>query len=197
MQKSEPDTFKLTAAYVEMLHDEGIAVTWPGIEPVPRYDCLDLNMLESAVERPFGSGFGIEYYPTLYEKAACLFHAFIADHIFVSGNKRTAVLVLDQFLLANGEYLILLNEDIKQLARDTVPEAYRERGETHKTVIEKLSDVIGENSIPFRLLKPHLDADRYEALILAQNVIQTDALNSADASPRQTPDRVPFGLRLH
>jgi death-on-curing family protein len=180
-----------------MLHDEGIAITWPGIEPVPRYDCLDLNMLESAVARPFGSGFGIEYYPTLYDKAACLFHAFIADHIFVSGNKRTAVLVLDQFLLANGEYLVLQNEEIKQLARDTVPEAYRARGENHKSVVEKLSDLIGENSIPFTILKPHLAADRYEAIIVAQKAILTSPLNAASACPNQREERIPFGLRIH
>jgi death-on-curing family protein len=179
-----------------MLHDEGIAVTWPGIEPVPHYDCIDLNRLESAVERPFGSGFGIEYYPTLYDKAACLFHAFIADHIFVSGNKRTAVLVLDQFLLANGDYLIFDNEEIKQLARDTVPEAYRARGEDHKSVIEKLTAAIGENSIPFVILEPHLPANRYNAIKSGQTKIITHPLNAADARPKQTAARAPFGLKF-
>jgi death-on-curing family protein len=179
-----------------MLHDEGIAVTWPGIEPVPHYDCIDLNRLDSAVARPFGGGFGIEYYPTLRKNAACLFHAFVADHIFVSGNKRTAVLVLDQFLLANGEYLLFDNEEIKQLARDTVPEAYRARGEDHKVVIEKLSMLIGDSSVPLSALKPHIVADRYAQLELTQSAIIEHSLNAAGTRPKQTIARAPFGLQL-
>ena len=196
MPKNDSGTFQLTAAYIELLHDEGIAITWPGIEPVPHYDCIDLNRLDSAVERPFGAGFGIEYYPSLYDKAACLFHAFVADHIFVSGNKRTAVLVLDQFLLVNGEYLVLDNEEIKQLARDTVPEAYRARNEDHKTVLEKLSDLIGENSIPLAVLQPYLEVSKYEQLETAQKAITEHPLNAAGARPKQTRERAPFGLQL-
>ena len=37
------------------------------------FDCLDLNLLQSAAEQPFQAGFGMEFYPTIYDKAACLF----------------------------------------------------------------------------------------------------------------------------
>jgi prophage maintenance system killer protein len=87
--------FKLTPAYLEFLHDRGIAVFWPGVEPVASYDCLDLNLLESATEQPFQAGFDVEFYPTIYDKAACLFFSIAGGHIFTNGNKRTAVLALN------------------------------------------------------------------------------------------------------
>jgi death on curing protein len=58
-----------------MLHDEGIAVTWPGIEPVAKYEIINLGLLESAVRQPFQSAFGQDAYPAIHEKAACLFHS--------------------------------------------------------------------------------------------------------------------------
>jgi hypothetical protein len=61
--------FRLTAAYIESLHDDGIAFFWPGVQPVPSSDCIDLNLLESAAEQPFQAGFGQEFYPTIFDKA--------------------------------------------------------------------------------------------------------------------------------
>jgi prophage maintenance system killer protein len=94
--------FPLTAQYIEDIHDQGIAIAFPGLEPVHPHDCLDRNLLESAAEQPFQGGFGVDYfYPTIYDKAACLFFSIAGGHIFGNGNKRTGVLALDQFLWAN------------------------------------------------------------------------------------------------
>jgi death-on-curing protein len=82
---------------------------WPGTEPVYPHDCLDQNLLASAAVQPFQSGFGMDFYPTVSDKAACLFFSLAGGHIFSNGNKRTAVLALDQFLIANSIYLVLSN----------------------------------------------------------------------------------------
>jgi prophage maintenance system killer protein len=37
----------------------------------------------------------------------------------VDGNKRTAVVALSQFLIANGMFTVLSNEDVYDLARET------------------------------------------------------------------------------
>ncbi|HBB27061.1 TPA: type II toxin-antitoxin system death-on-curing family toxin [Candidatus Gracilibacteria bacterium] len=55
------------------------------------------------------------YYPTIIEKSAHLFFGIIQFHCFNDGNKRTAVVSLDNFLKLNDiiiEDLIIKMEDI-------------------------------------------------------------------------------------
>jgi len=59
----QEERFALTSAYVEMLHDEGTVLFWPGIESVAKYEIINLNLLESAVKQPFQSVFGQDAYP--------------------------------------------------------------------------------------------------------------------------------------
>lgn len=143
--------FRFNPAFIEFLHDEGIALSFPGLEPVYENDVLDRNLLESAVQQPFQGGFGQDFYPTIYDKAACLFFSIAGGHIFSNGNKRTAVLALDQFLVVNSVYLLLSNEDMEQLAKSTA--SYRERKEDHKQVKQRISDIIKSESTEFRALR--------------------------------------------
>ncbi len=145
------EPFRFNAAFVQFLHDEGIALSFPGVEPVYKDDVLDRNLLESAVEQPFSGVFDREFYPTIYDKAACLFFSVAGGHIFSNGNKRTGVLALDQFLFANSVYLLLSNEDMEQLAKRTA--SYRERHEDHKQVKQHIADVITAESTEFRALR--------------------------------------------
>jgi death-on-curing protein len=147
LPRNKAAAFPITAAYIEFLHDKGIAVTWPGVEPVQSNDVLDRNLLESAPQQPFQSGFGVDLYPTIYDKAACLFFSIVANHIFTNGNKRTGVLALDQFLLANSIYLLLDNDEIRELAEWTAK--YRERGDDHKGVLREIENRISHNSVRF------------------------------------------------
>jgi death on curing protein len=62
----------------------------------------DLGRLESVVAAQTQSVFGEELYPTLYEKAAAMIRGIVADHPFVDGNKRTAMLTGLTFLRING-----------------------------------------------------------------------------------------------
>ncbi|MDI6794265.1 MAG: Fic family protein [bacterium] len=58
----------------------------------------DLNLLESALFRPFASFGGDDLYPTPYLKAAALLHSLMNNHPFVDGNKRTAIACANIFL---------------------------------------------------------------------------------------------------
>ena len=52
----------------------------------------DLGRLEAAIATQSQNVFGEELYPTLVDKAAAIIRGIIADHPFVDGNKRTAML---------------------------------------------------------------------------------------------------------
>ena len=53
----------------------------------------DLGRLEAALAAQTQNVFGEELYPGVVDKAAAMIRGIIADHPFVDGNKRTAMLV--------------------------------------------------------------------------------------------------------
>ena len=62
-----------------------------------------MESLEAAIERPWGSSFGQEHFPSPYEKAAALCESLIRRHPFVDGNKRTGV-TMGSYLLSTFGY---------------------------------------------------------------------------------------------
>jgi death on curing protein len=172
-----------------MLHDEGIAMFWPGIEPVGKYDCINLGLLESAAIQPFQSAFGQDAYPTIPDKAACLFHSLIANHCFHNGNKRTGVLALDQFLYANGYVLTLQNTDMYDLAKVTA--SYREQAIKPKDMLALISKFVATNTVPFSALKT-TQSKFYATCMQWRRDIRTHPLNRDDAVPEQA--RMQLGL---
>lgn len=52
----------------------------------------DLGRLEAAIATQTQNVFGEELYPSVIDKAAAVIRGIIADHPFVDGNKRTAML---------------------------------------------------------------------------------------------------------
>jgi death-on-curing protein len=82
---------------VEAIHDEQLA--WHGGGEGIR----DAGLLESAINRPrnlvaYGN-------PDLASLAASLGHGIVKNHPFVDGNKRTAYVAVETFLLLNGAAL--------------------------------------------------------------------------------------------
>jgi len=61
----------------------------------------DLGRLEAALATQTQNVFGEELYSNLIEKAAALIRGIIADHPFVDGNNRTAILTGLTFLKLN------------------------------------------------------------------------------------------------
>lgn len=108
--------YPLSAAFIEEAHDVGISEVWPGTEPVRPSSCISPNLLLSCEQQPYMRLYDQECYPTLASKAAYIFCHIATAHLFDNGNKRTAVLCLDTFLLANTRYLTVTNEEMYELA---------------------------------------------------------------------------------
>ena len=82
---------------VEGIHDEQLA--WHGGGEGIR----DVGLLESAIDRPKNlAAYGD---PDLAALAASLGHGIVKNHPFVDGNKRTAFVAVETFLLLNGAAL--------------------------------------------------------------------------------------------
>lgn len=65
----------------------------------------DLNFLRLAVARPQMSAGLKDAYPTIYLKAAAMFHSIINNHPFLDGNKRTSLFSAVLFLEYNGYHV--------------------------------------------------------------------------------------------
>ena len=115
----------------------GINVVWPGIEPVQNATCLDINLLMSVAEQPYQECFGCELYPSLAAKAAYIFCHLASGHVFSNGNKRTAAIALDQFVLTNTHYLTLSNEQVHDLAQSVASAG--ERGQKFADMLPKIT----------------------------------------------------------
>jgi death-on-curing protein len=114
--------------------------------------------IESALGRPFHSADGQDVYPTIIEKAAALFHSLIANHPFHNGNKRTAVLSMDAFLMGNGYSSALDNDHMYELAQDTA--RYRERGVGHHDQLAKITEMLEDFSVELEVLRSVRVSDR-------------------------------------
>ena len=136
--------------YVEWIHDDLIGSLWPDIDPVSKDEYRDIDLLESALARPFHSAGGADAYPSVIEKASALFHSMISNHPFQNGNKRTAVLAVDAFLPANGFSLALDNASMYDLARMTA--SYRARGLSHEAPFREIKDALMRFAVPLATL---------------------------------------------
>lgn len=98
---------------------------------------IEENRLKSLAIAPSQIVFGREQYSTIYEKAAVYMRNIIGDHLFIDGNKRTAVTVTGIFLSRNG---YKLNAEPKSLEDFTVKIA------TEGLSIEEIALWIEENT---------------------------------------------------
>jgi death on curing protein len=75
----------------------------------------DQGLLESAVAMP-AAQFGGEYlHRGVPEKAAAYLFHLCKNHAFVDGNKRTALVAAEMFLLLNDWQLLATNEELERL----------------------------------------------------------------------------------
>jgi hypothetical protein len=95
--------------------------------------------------------FGEECYPTIDAKAAYLFYHLTTGHIFNNGNKRTALVCLDTFLMVNSYYLALSNEEAYDLAKEVASSG--ERGEGFQVVFQRTRRIILANMVPFSVFR--------------------------------------------
>lgn len=76
----------------------------------------DLGLLESAVLRPQATFASKDLYPTLILKAAALVHSLLLNHVFVDGNKRTAMVSMAEFLILNKKQFKATNREVVDYA---------------------------------------------------------------------------------
>jgi len=76
----------------------------------------DRGLLESAVAMPRSTFGGEELHTDLAEQAAAYFFHLWANHPFVDGNKRAAVVTAELFLLVNDQELVADDDSIEELA---------------------------------------------------------------------------------
>lgn len=74
----------------------------------------DVHLLGSILEKPKMGVGGTELLPTVFDKAAAYLEAIARYHVFVDGNKRTAVTVAARFLYLNGFELAASNRDVEE-----------------------------------------------------------------------------------
>jgi prophage maintenance system killer protein len=174
LPRNSEATYRLSAAFIERAHDVGINVIWPGIEPVKRGNCLDINLLLSAAQQPYQDCFGGELYPGLAAKAGYIFYHLASGHVFGNGNKRTAALCLDTFLLANSQYLTLSNEEVHDLAQAVASDG--ERGVRFDDELPRITALIGQNMIPISTFR-QIDMRIYRGLHKSKNSIRKAVIN--------------------
>jgi len=93
--------------WVQLTRDDVVRIH-NAVLPAP---VRDEGLLASAVDKPWTSYMGVELYPSLADKAAALLVGLSRNHPFVDGNKRTAIGAVSVFLLANGYWLVINNDE--------------------------------------------------------------------------------------
>lgn len=68
------------------------------------------GQLLSAIGRPYQEFQGLIPYPGVVDKAGCLLHALLNCHGFNDANKRTAWIVCNAFLYAEGQEIVLADD---------------------------------------------------------------------------------------
>ncbi|HRN96079.1 MAG TPA: type II toxin-antitoxin system death-on-curing family toxin [Candidatus Levybacteria bacterium] len=76
----------------------------------------DFALLESAVLRAQTTFEGQDLYPTIFLKGAALVHSLLLNHMFVDGNKRTAMFAMMEFIELNGYMMTVNQEDVVKTA---------------------------------------------------------------------------------
>ena len=141
----------LRADYIEYIHDALVSVLWPRTEPVSDREQRDHALIESAAARPFHTLLGEDAYPNIIEKAVALFHSINANHAFMNGNERTAVVATDLFLVENDHYLSLENDEMYKIAEKTA--AYKARGLSQDQSLAEIREVLAENVISMDIVE--------------------------------------------
>jgi death-on-curing family protein len=137
----------LRPRYLEYIHDALVSILWSGSEPIGERELESNNhaLIESAAARPFQTVLGQDAYPTIIEKGVALFHSINANHAFMNGNKRTAVIAIDHFLTANDHILLLENDEMYAIAEKTA--AYKSRGLSQDQSLAEILEALEENIV--------------------------------------------------
>lgn len=74
----------------------------------------DVGLLASLTERPKAKFGGKEQHKGVFNKAAVYLDSVACYHVFVDGNKRTAIAASARFLFLNGYELVATNKEVER-----------------------------------------------------------------------------------
>jgi death-on-curing protein len=75
----------------------------------------EVALLQSIVHKPQAMFGGKDLYATLFDKAAAFCEVIVNFHVFVDGNKRTALIATARFLHVNGHELTATNTQAEKI----------------------------------------------------------------------------------
>ncbi|MBU1092252.1 type II toxin-antitoxin system death-on-curing family toxin [Patescibacteria group bacterium] len=113
---SKPRTKYLTIIEVKHISHALAKKLMEWDEPIPDFSTRFPNVLEKCLAAPRQTFRG-ELYRGLISKAAILFYLLIKNHPFQNGNKRIAVTTVLVFLLKNGRWLKVDNQELYNFSR--------------------------------------------------------------------------------
>jgi death-on-curing family protein len=157
LPRNKSRIYKLEVGFALTIHDELVSRIYPGADPVEKGALRDRGLLESALSRPFQSAFGEDAYSGIIEKAAALFHSLVANHCFVDGNKRTASIALQMFLVANSIAPLLSDEQIYNIARETA--AHTDRGVSPAGAYDEILATLRAKTVSFDEVRSRKGSD--------------------------------------
>lgn len=96
----------LAAEEILVIHSEIIDATGGS------HGLRDSGLLSSVTERPKATFKGKELYRGIFTKAAVYMESFARFHVFIDGNKRTAITSAARFLSKNGYELYADNSEV-------------------------------------------------------------------------------------
>lgn len=106
----------ITVAQVEEIAHKMAIRQMDWDEPIPDFGTRFPGKLESCLVQVFQTYAKRDLYPGLMAKASMMFYLLIKNHPFLNGNKRMAVTTVITFLLVNGKWLKIDNEQLYNLA---------------------------------------------------------------------------------
>jgi death-on-curing protein len=119
--------------------DEVLAIHHEEVEKFGgSHGVIDLNLLDSALQRPQSSFMGTDLYPTIFQKAAALMHSILLNHPFIDANKRTATTSMAYFLFTNGYNFEATQKEVVEFALKVA---------SKKIDIEQMSKWLQEHSV--------------------------------------------------
>ena len=71
----------------------------------------DMNLLESAIQRPNATFDGQDLYPRVVDKAAAIIESIVKNHPFSDGNKRTGYILMRLTLLESNMDIIATEKE--------------------------------------------------------------------------------------
>jgi death-on-curing protein len=113
-------------------------------DPISPPGIKDMGSIQSAAARPFSTAGGRYAYPTVFLKAASLFHSIASNHSFHNGNKRAALLSTLFFLGDFGYWVDRCSDD--EMYEFTRRVAAHEISEDRRDEVPVIAEWLEKNS---------------------------------------------------